>query len=384
VASFRYGRPQKKLKVIAITGTDGKTTSATLVYQLLKNAGQKVALISTVAAFIGGEKIDTGFHVTSPHPWELYRLMRKMVKKKIKYLVLEVTSQGAYQYRAWGIHPLVAGVTNVDREHLDYHLTVENYLKAKALILNASQMAVINEDLPNFNQIKKVIRAGVEVVTYSKASRFSANLEKAVRGRFREDYNRLNGVLAITIVKKLGFSDKDLVAGIENFVYPQGRMELIANQLGSNLIVDFAHTPQALLAVLTNIRKNYLKQNKILVVIFGCAGLRDREKRPAMGKIGAKYADIAIFTAEDPRSENVWSIINQMKSDLEYDHGKVVSIANRRDALEFAFKHYAKAGNTIAVLGKGHEQSMNYDGIKETAWSDITAMENLAKKYATS
>ncbi|MDO5561240.1 MAG: UDP-N-acetylmuramyl-tripeptide synthetase [bacterium] len=378
-AEMRYRFPQKKLKIITVTGTDGKTTTATLIYQMLRSGGYKVGLISTVAAYIGHKKIDTGFHVTSPHPSQLYRLMRQMVKEGIEYLVLEVTSQGAYQYRTWGIKAAIAGLTNIDYEHLDYHLTQENYLQAKMLVLNSAKKVVINQDQEIFNQVKKSLHKNIKLITFSKTTRFGANVEKALRAAFSEDYNRLNGILALTIAKQVGVADKDLAAALENFQLPEGRMEILPTTLPLTMIVDFAHTPQALSGALPNIRRNFVKKGK-LIGIVGCAGLRDRLKRPKMGKIMAQYCDLAIFTAEDPRSENVWSIINQMKSDLGDNYGKVISIPNREQALQFALENFGKDDNVIAIFGKGHEQSMNYDGKTEILWNDITGAKKILAK----
>jgi UDP-N-acetylmuramoyl-L-alanyl-D-glutamate--2,6-diaminopimelate ligase len=383
ISQWRYGNPQRKLKIICLTGTDGKTTTSTLVYRLLHEAGMKVALISTVGAYIGNEEIDTGFHVTSPHPRDLYKLMAKMVKRKMEYLVLEVTSQGAFQWRTWGIKPVVTGLTNVEPEHLDYHLTLENYLKAKALILNASKMSVINDDMACFNALKRSLKKKTELVIFSKNSRFSAGLEKVIRGRFKEDYNRLNAYLAVTMVKKLGLGDKDLAAGILNFELPRGRMQFVPTTLDMRLIVDFAHTGQGLEAALSSIKKNHVAKGKKLIAIYGCAGLRDRQKRPGMGRTGVTYADIVIFTAEDPRLENVWSIINQMKSNLAPYHNKVISIPNRARALRYGLESYGREGNTIAIFGKGHEQSMNYDGKSEIAWNDITEGKKILRRLET-
>ncbi len=378
-AQILTGFPQKKLKIIAITGTDGKTTTSSMVYQFLRQAGYKVGLISTVAAYIGEQKIDTGFHVTSPHPRPLYRFMQQMVAAKLEYLVLEVTSQGAYQYRTWGITPEIVGLTNLDFEHLDYHLNQENYLAAKALVFRGAAVAVLNQDQSTFPLFRRALDKKTKLITYSRETRFSAGVEKTLRATLPEDYNRLNAYLAITICKQIGINDKDIIAALENYTLPEGRMEIVPNQLGFTMLVDFAHTPQALEAALKNIRKNHLAPGKKLIGLVGCAGLRDYQKRPKMGRILAEKSDLAIFTAEDPRSENIWAIINQMKSNLGHYHSRVISIANRAQALEFAIRHYGNQGNTIAIFGKGHEQSINYDGKTETPWNDLLGSREIIK-----
>lgn len=378
IGQLKYHHPEKKLKIIAITGTDGKTTTATLTYQLLKGAGYKVGLISTVAAYIDDEVIDTGFHVTSANPRDLYKFMHQMVEKGLEYLVLEVTSHGAYQYRTWGIKPYIAALTNLDYEHLDYHLTKKNYLEAKMLILKQAEIVVLNEDQDYFPIIKKALPSSTKILTFGKHKRFGATIEKAIRQYFPEDFNRLNAALATTIARQFEISEKVIAQVFSKFKLPMGRMEFIDNDLDVNLIVDFAHTSQALESALKSIRKNYAKKG-LLISVFGCAGLRDVAKRPRMGRIGAELSDIAIFTAEDPRTENVWVIINQMKSNLKGYHDRVISVPNREEAIKFALQNYAKAGNTIAIFGKGHEQSMCY-GTTEKLWNDITGTKELLKE----
>lgn len=386
-AQFKNKFPQKELKIIAITGTDGKTTTTTLLYHLLKTAGYQTALISTIAACIGKEEIETGFHVTSPPPDNLYRLMRQMVNEKIEYLILEYTSQGAYQYRLFGVHPLIAGVTNINRDHFDYHLNYENYLNAKASVMKKSKIVVLNEDDQSFYRLKRLLPSSKHLVlTYSKEDILSKSLEQALFARFPEKFNQMNARLAISIAQKIGVDEKQLIAGLKNFPGVSGRMEFLdlkslsGHQQPFQVVVDFAHTPQGLRESLTALRQK-MKTDKLsgrLIAIYGCAGLRDREKRPIMGKIGAELADLVIFTAEDPRTENVWNIIRQMKESLDNNHHKVISIADRQEAINFALQKIAKKGDLIALLGKGPEKSMCYETL-EKPWSEVEAVKKALK-----
>ncbi|MBQ6436423.1 hypothetical protein IJJ27_02570, partial [bacterium] len=180
LAAAQYHHPERELTIILVTGTDGKTTTSTLIYQLLKSADYPVALLSTVAAYIGDKALDTGFHVTSPQPQDLYHFMRQMVDAGMKYLVLEMTSQGAYQWRNWGIKAKVAGLTNIDREHLDYHLTYENYVKAKMLVLNSAQVAVVNREAECFSLVKKQLRPETKLVTFASDDKLSKKLTKVI------------------------------------------------------------------------------------------------------------------------------------------------------------------------------------------------------------
>ncbi len=378
VGQLKFKYPAKEIKIITITGTDGKTTTSTLIYHLLKKSGKKTALISTVAAYIGAEKISTGLHVTSPDPFKLHQLIKKMVEKNVEYLVLEVTSHGAYQFRTWGIHPILSGITNISHEHLDYHQNQEEYLKAKALILNKAQEIVINGDDKNQQQLRENLKHSSEnISTYKVEDKLPTKILKSIKKRFPETYNQMNARLAYALVKKLGIEDEKLATSFESFPGIPGRMQEIENNKSFRIIVDFAHTPQAVEAVLKSLRSQ-LKNNGKLIAVYGSAGLRDHKKRPLMGDVGTQHADLVIFTAEDPRTESVWSIIRQLKENLHDDLDKVLSIADRKIAIEFALTKLAQKGDIVAILGKGHEQSMCF-GKTEYPWSDEKAVKEILK-----
>ncbi len=372
-AQLIYRFPNRKLQIITITGTDGKTTSSTLTYTILKSAGIKVGLISTVAAFTGDDAVDTGFHVTSPQPKLVYKFMRDMVNQGYTHLVLETTSHGAFQYRNWGIRAQVAGLTNIDREHLDYHLSYDEYVKAKLLVLDAAEIAFLNEDDESYKRIRELRRFTPNMKTYSVEDELPAVVQKTITEKFPEDYNRMNARLAYKITSYLGISDADIATGLKAYQGVPGRMEVIAEK-PVRVIVDFAHTPQALESVLQAIREKHPKGK--LIAVFGCAGKRDHTKRPAMGRIGSELADLAIFTAEDPRTEDIWSIIRQMKEGVHNTHAKIVSIADRKAAIEAAIFKYAKPGDTVGIFGKGHEKSMCY-GTTEYPWDDAQAARDI-------
>lgn len=377
-AQIKYGFPARRLKIIAITGTDGKTTSSTLLYQILKKANKKVALITTVAAYIGDQEIETGFHVTSPNPADLHKLMRKMVNQGIEYLILEVTSHGAYQHRTWGIRPFLAGVTNVSHEHLDYHQSYLEYLRAKAIILRKSPVVVLNSDDKSYPKLRKLLNKKTRIITYSLSDRIANSVNQAIRKRFPEEYNHLNSRLVYFLTKYLEIKPSVVAEAIENFSGVAGRMEEIKNTRGWRVVVDFAHTPKALEEALTALRQQLHDQYRSgrLIAVFGCAGLRDRAKRPLMGGIASQLADISIFTAEDPRTEDVWSIIRQMKEGLQGNHDKIISIADRRQAIDFALTKIARKGDIVGIFGKGPEKSMSY-GTTEHPWSDVGVIKEI-------
>ncbi|MEN8253572.1 MAG: UDP-N-acetylmuramyl-tripeptide synthetase [Patescibacteria group bacterium] len=377
LAQIRYKFPEKKLKIICITGTDGKTTTATLLYYILKNSGKKTALITTVAAYIADETLDVGLHTTTPHPKILYKLMRKMLSQDIEYLVLEMTSHGAYQYRNWGIKPLVAGITNVSSEHLDYHLNYKKYLGAKALILKNAKLAIINDDDQSSTTLKKCLKSK-RLSTYSSKDRLYSALQKAVNIRFPQDYNQMNAKLAISIAKQLGIETKILIKAIETFPGVKGRMEKVPNNRKIDIFVDFAHTANAIRESLLFLQKHIKtkKANAKVIALFGSAAERDIFKRPIMGKYAGELADLVVLTSDDAREEDIWSMIRQVKSDLGENHSKIISIADRKTAISFTLNKLARAGDAVALFGKGHEQSISI-GKVEYPWDEVKVVKEI-------
>jgi UDP-N-acetylmuramoyl-L-alanyl-D-glutamate--2,6-diaminopimelate ligase len=375
-AQLKYRFPARKLHIICITGTDGKTTSSTLLYHVLKQGGKKVALLSTVAAYIGNEELDTGFHVTTPDPAQIQRFMRRLVSEGYDHLVLETTSHGIYQHRIWGVTPEVVGVTNITPEHLDYHLSYDLYLQAKAILARKAQTVVLNgDDDLSFSKLKKEVRdTAKEVIIYSVEAPLPRSVKEAIKNRFPQAFNQMNARMVYAIAQKYGVDNADFNEAIKTFPGIPGRMQPVAKKNGIEVIVDFAHTANGLREALTTLRKqmNERKQKGKLIAVFGCAGLRDIQKRPMMGRSGAEIADLAVFTAEDPRTEDIWSIIRQMKSNLGEYHSKVLSIPDRKEAIRFAIHNLAKSGDIVGIFGKGHEKSMCY-GTTEYPWSDVDA-----------
>jgi UDP-N-acetylmuramoyl-L-alanyl-D-glutamate--2,6-diaminopimelate ligase len=329
-----------------------------------------------VGAYIDGQSFDTGFHVTSPSPDQLFAFMKKMLKHQIEYLILEFTSQGAYQYRLFGITPIIAGVTNIDQDHFDYHLNYQNYLEAKAIVLQKAKTVVLNEDDQSYYRLKRLLPSSkYHVLDYNQEKKFSPKIEQAIKIRFPELFNQSNAHLVTTIALELGLDPTIICQALLNFQGVPGRMQFIENKKGFKIVVDFAHTPQGLRAALTALR-SYMKKEKMpgnLIAVYGCAGLRDAIKRPIMGEIGVELADLLIFTAEDPRTEDIWSIIRQMKENLTQGHNKILSIPDRQEAIDFAIQKLAKKGDLVAVFGKGPEKSMCY-GTTEILWSDEAAV----------
>jgi UDP-N-acetylmuramoyl-L-alanyl-D-glutamate--2,6-diaminopimelate ligase len=363
-----YLFPSKKLKIIGVTGTDGKTTTSFLIYQILKLTGKKVSLISTTGAYIGRKEIETGLHTTTPESRTLQKLIVDAKNAGSEFLVIEVTSHGLDQHRLWGISFYISVLTNITHEHLDYHQTMEKYALAKAKLFNRSKVAVINKKYHKFVHFVKNKKLEVNFVSPSSLPH---NLKKAVYKKFTQGYNRENLALAIVAARKLGISYSQIESVIEKLKTPEGRLDYIPNDRGIRLIVDFAHTPNALEELLKFLSKT--KSGGNLIVVFGSAGERDKTKRPLMGKVAAKFADKIVLTAEDPRTDSVSEINSQIKRGIKGLRAEVFEIEHRGKAIYFAINDLAKKGDTVVVCGKGHEESMCFD-CSEYSWSERKAV----------
>lgn len=388
LAARLYGNPSEDLEIIAVTGTDGKTTTSTMIYHILKSAGKKVALVSTVDAKIGRKNLKTGFHVTSPNPFALQALLRRMRSQKIRYVVLEVTSHGLDQFRVYPIKPKIAVLTNITHEHLDYHVTFEAYRDAKLKLFKHAEHAVVNKDLSIFNDINARLPK-ILFSTYSLSAESQMRPDtidyQPTKTVFKlgnmtytlpmtGEYNLYNALAAISTALLLDISHTDIKRALSSFKGVKGRLEAIDNNRGIHAYVDFAHTPHALESVLTNLHSK-LQDSQKLIVVFGAAGLRDASKRPMMGKVAATLADKIILTSEDPRLENALSIAKEIMSGMPTKVRKNVTVElDRAKAIDLAINEYAKKGDWVVTCGKGHEESMNLDGFEEIPWSDREAL----------
>lgn len=364
---FRY--PARQLTVIGVTGTDGKTTTVNLIYHILITSGKKVSLISSVNALISKKQYDTGFHVTTPNPWALQKYLRQAVDKGCQFMVLEATSHGLDQHRLLGSNFALGVVTNVTHEHLDYHKTYQNYLKAKAKLFRGVKLAILNQDDKSFTYLKSVVPKKAKLITYGlKKGDFTPRTFK-FKTSLPGEYNQYNCLAAIAVTSCLGLSNKIIKKGVSSFESIKGRLEEIDEDQDFKVFVDFAHTPNALESVLKFLEEK--KEGK-LIVVFGCAGERDRAKRPVMGEISARLTDITVLTAEDPRTEDVNEIISQIARGCKKAGGiegkTFFKVPDRAEAIKFAFKK-AKEGDIVILCGKGHEKSMCFEKT-EYPWSD--------------
>lgn len=381
-ASLIYGFPAKKLKIIGVTGTDGKTTTAHMIYQILAASGKTAGLVSSIAAVTSGKTYDTGFHVTTPSPFALQKLLKQMVKKETEFAVLEVTSHGLDQNRLAFIPFEIGVLTNISPEHLDYHKTLENYLAAKAKLFRNAKTSVLNADDHSFVKFKKEI--GGQLLTYGIKNQSDVNLKNfPLKLKIPGDYNYYNALAAVTATRVLNINDATIKKALEDFSNLEGRMEEVKNNLGIKIYIDFAHTPNALEQALATLRKALsVKSEARIIAVFGVAGERDKSKRPLMGAVSARLANITVITAEDPRSENPAVIAEQIFAGCQKQGGilkeNVFIEIDRAKAIKLAIK-LAKPGDIVAIFGKGHEKSMAYGG-KELPWSDKKEVIEALKK----
>lgn len=402
LAAAFYGYPGRKLTVIGVTGTDGKTTTCNLLYNILQAAGHKAGLISTVNAIIDGKVFDTGFHVTTPDALDLQKYLALMVEAGLTHVIIETTSHGLAQNRVDACEFDVGVVTNITHEHLDQHGSYESYRAAKARLFQSLEetrlkpqgnprLSVLNRDDSSYEYLSHcapgpLVSYGfntpadikAESVKYSpKGICFEAtekDFRVLVTSSLVGEFNVSNCLAALTAsVKGLHVDLQTAVYGISTLKGVPGRMERIDLSQCFTAIVDFAHTPNALRAAIDAVRK---MTEKRVIVIFGSAGLRDKQKRHMMAETSTELADVSIFTAEDPRTESLEDILNEMAAGALLRGGveqrTFFRVPDRGEAIRLGVR-MAQPGDIVMVCGKGHEQSMCF-GSTEYPWDDRTAM----------
>lgn len=397
IANIQYGFPSKKLKIIGVTGTDGKTTTVSMIYHILKANDYKVAMISTLFAEYEGIRIDTGEHVTTPEPWDLPSILSKLHKMGAEYVVLESTSSGLDQNRLYGIEYIYSVITNIGYDHLDYHKTWENYANAKFKIAAKTlKTGKVFFNLDHFSADWLKSRSSkLNNVDWFSTKELS-NTKSSTNG-IEFEYNSIN--FSIPIIGEHNFQNAigaiklthqilnlELISkALQSFKTPKGRMEIIQSTPFS-VIIDFAHTPSSLENALMSVQKIKPNNDSRIICVFGCAGDRDRKRRE-MGEVSTRLADITILTLEDPRFEKVKeinneiiqhalqnnpTIINRFENHDEFESFNFENLTatpkdlftfdydnmlNREDAIKFALK-IARDNDIVFITGKGHEQSL--------------------------
>jgi UDP-N-acetylmuramoyl-L-alanyl-D-glutamate--2,6-diaminopimelate ligase len=402
MAAAWHGHPARRLVMVGVTGTDGKTTTATMLHAMLRAAGLRAGLITSVYAQIGDHNLDTGFHVTTPDALDLQGYLARMVDAGLSHCVLEATSHGLAQGRVDACEFDVAVVTNVTHEHLDYHRTYRAYLEAKGRLFSGladsrvkaggpQKTAILNRDDSSYDYLGQV--SGGRVISYSlgQPADFVGHAvrsggqglsmlvtapgeERPIHTPLLGRHNAHNCLAAYAAaVAGLGLPAEAAARGLADIQAVPGRMERI--DLGQRFaaVVDFAHTPNALRAALETARD--LTEGRVIAV-FGSAGQRDRAKRRMMAEVSARLADLTVLTAEDPRTESLGEILDEMARGAVAAGGAEAEtffrVPDRGEAIRFAVRQ-ARPGDLVIVCGKGHEQSMCFGEI-EYAWDDRLAV----------
>jgi len=402
-----YDNPSKKIKVIGITGTNGKTTTAYLIYQALQYLGFKTGLIGTINVFIGDKSFDT--RLTTPRASDLSRLLSKMVERKCQYCVMEVSSIGLIEHRVNGLNFSAGIFTNLTPDHMDYHKSMDNYREAKSLLfkkLSNNATAVINRDDPNSEYF--ALSTNAQAITYGLTNRdltinTAFNNELNVNFKicssdftgtvlemdgFKEKFkligkfNAYNLAAAYAVLISFGHDKKQVMTALTKATAPPGRLQLInPDDAGIKpiIIIDYAHTPDALESVLVTLR-GLIKGDTKLTTVFGCGGDRDKQKRPKMGKIASQYSDRVVVTSDNPRTENPKSIICDILTGIDKSF-PLYTETSRKKAIHKVIQE-SSSDDIILIAGKGHETYQEINGVRNHFDDSQTALEALELRMA--
>ncbi len=373
-----YGRPDEQMTMIGITGTNGKTSSTLLLKQVLeKTRHAKVGLVGTMFNAIGDEILPT--ERTTPESLELQELFAKMRDAGCEYVIMEVSSHALALDRVAGIHYDVAAFTNLTEDHLDFHKTMESYCDAKAMLFRRCRVGVLNMDSPWFDRMTQ--NASCQIITTSQRStdadllaadchleadcvRFRAvgrDTEAAVQVPIPGHFTVENSLTVLGVAQALGISLRSAAQALKTVSGVKGRVEVVPTPgMPYTVLIDYAHTPDGLENVLSSVR-DFCKGR--LIAVFGCGGDRDPMKRPIMGKIGVKLADLAVIASDNPRTEDPMAIISDILKGLDDRDQNYVVIENRRKAIRYAMD-IGQKDDIIVLAGKGHETYQEINGVK--------------------
>jgi UDP-N-acetylmuramoyl-L-alanyl-D-glutamate--2,6-diaminopimelate ligase len=378
ISNLFYGEPSKKINLIGITGTNGKTTTAYFIKNIFETAGNRVGLVGTIMNYIGKEKIES--KLTTPESRDLNRIFLEMKQAGCEYVVMEVSSHSLALNRVHNLQFSSAIFTNITAEHLDFHNNFDNYLKAKKLLfdnLPASSTAIFNsDDLHSVDVIEDCNSFKYSFGTNAKAdfrisdisfdltgTTFKLHFENktySIKTSLVGDFNSYNTASAFAVASLNGLKADEIIEGIKTTSQVPGRFEVLTNGT-RKVVIDYSHTPDSLEKALLVIRKLTSKNIPVLTV-FGCGGNRDKQKRPVMGKIATELSDRVIITSDNPRFEKPETIIEEIKSGITKDNYKIIE--NREEAIQNAIKNSGK-GAIILIAGKGHEEYQEVDGVRK-------------------
>lgn len=377
LASAWYGNPSRELTLVGVTGTNGKTTTATLLYEMFRSLGYKAGLLSTVCNYIDTVKVPATH--TTPDPLHLHRLLREMVDAGCQYAFMEVSSHSAAQHRIAGLDFDGAIFTNLTRDHIDYHKTVEAYLKAKKSFFDGlpeGSFALTNIDDKSGLVMLQNTRAEKHTYSLRTMADFKARIiesridgmtleinGKTVEVMFVGKFNAYNLLAVYGATCLLGQNPDEVLRKMSLLVPVAGRFQTLHSSRGYTIIVDYAHTPDALNNVLTSIREVLGNRGHIITVV-GAGGNRDKGKRPMMAREAVNLSDRVILTSDNPRFENPNDILNDMLAGLDAEQRrKTLTQVDRREAIRTATQ-FANPGDVILVAGKGHEDYQEIEGVK--------------------
>ena len=387
-ASTKFKHPAKKLHVIGVTGTNGKTTTCFMIWKMLNHAGYKTGLMTTVAWGAKGAKnsdkdglIKQVKHMTTVNPATLNHRIEKIRDAGAEYLVLEITSHALAQNRIMGVPIEIAVMTNVTHEHLDYHKTFSNYVNAKCKLFKKAKFGIVNADDPSakkfisaINSSKSAQDSNPKYTSYgikngeiraksvklsSSGVNYSCDDIKPLKisTQIPGEFNVYNSLAALAVGKKLGLSDQQIVDGIAALTEVEGRMNRLDFGQDFDVIVDFAHTPDAFEKVFTSV---YPRPSGKIISLFGGAGRRDESTRAERGEIAGKYSNICILTEDDSRDENPEKIMAMFEDGCKkagMEDSQIIKITDRESAIKKAIS-LAKKGDLVLILGKGHEKTI--------------------------
>jgi UDP-N-acetylmuramoyl-L-alanyl-D-glutamate--2,6-diaminopimelate ligase len=378
VATVFYGEPSQQLKLVGVTGTNGKTTIATLLYNMFRKFGYKCGLLSTVCNYIEGEAIPADH--TTPDPIELNKLLHQMVEAGCEYAFMECSSHAIAQQRIGGLKFAGGLFTNLTRDHLDYHKTFENYRDAKKAFFNGlskDAFAITNADDKNGSVMVQNCKAQVKTYSVQRMADFRARIIEChfegmyldingqeVGVQFIGKFNVSNLLAVYGAAVMLGKKPEDILLVLSTLKSVAGRLEPIRSEEGVTAVVDYAHTPDALENVLNAIHEVMEGKQGKIITVCGAGGNRDKGKRPLMAQEAVKQSDRVIITSDNPRFEEPQDIINDMLAGLDQKQmKKVVSIVDRKEAIRTACM-MAEKGDVILIAGKGHEDYQEIKGVK--------------------
>lgn len=398
LANFMYGFPARKIKIIGVTGTNGKTTTVQMITKILEESGARVAMASTINFKLGEKEWVNATKFTTLSSFQVQKFIVEAVKANCEYLVLETSSHSLDQFRTWGIHYDTAVITNVTREHLDYHKTIGEYRQAKLKLFKNVKNAVVNLDMEkpetflHFNNAKKLVygsKYNVSSIPYKELKNKYNNLEIINAENIKLEinvstyfihntlytlhipglFNVENALAATCVGLAYGISQDVIKNALEKIQGVPGRMEKVPNNRGIEIIIDYAVTPDSLEKVYELISQSK-KENVKIISVLGSCGERDRGKRPIMGEIVSRFADYVIVTNEDPYNEDPMQIINEVASGInnKTENENFWIIMDRREAIKKALQ-LARPGDIFVITGKGAEEVMAI-GKQRIPWNE--------------